>query len=273
MDIPVNKITNDVNLLNISGIPLTLPNRFTPNTEFIPNNGFGQTNEFSQNNGFSQNRQPYESYRDMTNQIDSDSETDTASADTSGEPNEPIRELNREYESIKSTLNHNVGNILSEKISEYINDNNLNITDIHTYQRKLLDWQDTYLNIYTSPKYDKIRLIDLSSRKNERYVKNVIQNSGAFKIEGDRDEYVIIFPKVMPPKLHTTKLENLPFCSCHAYHYLSYDSSNNKKLKGCCKHLVSVFAFVDYDDNLSAYDWNIRTTLPIDPWQIRYFKR
>lgn len=76
-------------------------------------------------------------------------------------------------------------------------------------------------------------------------VRRAWDNYGSVIVEGQSDDYHVVFPKVnqevaLPP-LETTDFErkdddrSYPVCSCKAYHYMNYEKDTPRE--GSCKHI------------------------------------
>ena len=122
-------------------------------------------------------------------------------------------------------------------------------------------------------------------RRERGIVRSAMNGGGAFTVKSHTRErrYKIVFPEEAPPPVfvvkenedgstirQTIRFSYLPYCSCRAYLYQSYDQHNNQGTKGGCKHLRDVIDFADTSPDFSEYNWNSRPEdRDYDPWAIR----
>lgn len=135
--------------------------------------------------------------------------------------------------------------------------------------KTLADWQDCIRN---ELRRTDLRFIDFADdvreeKEQRKFVQNCMDYGGSFtvKSESSSRRYTIVFPEEPPPSGEDTP--PLPYCSCRAYRYKSFDTKNESNLKGCCKHLYDVVDFAER--SVEDYDWNYRVRLGTDdPWSV-----
>jgi hypothetical protein len=108
-------------------------------------------------------------------------------------------------------------------------------------------------------------------RRERSVVRSAMRGGGAFTVNSESGErrYTIVFMEEGPPLRMNdgTSAPNLPFCSCRAFRYRSYDSRNENHNQGGCKHLRDVYDFADTNEDFSSVNWNFRPEdSSLDPW-------
>lgn len=142
--------------------------------------------------------------------------------------------------------------------------------DLIEEKTTLAEWQD---DIRRDLRRVDLPFIDFSTDEEEEesqkaYVRNCMNYGGSFTVgsESSQRRYTIVFPRDAPP-LTMNDVPCLPYCSCRAYEFKSFDSKNEYAMKGGCKHLYDVIEFGGR--SMDEYDWNFRLTLANDPWSIK----
>lgn len=179
---------------------------------------------------------------------------DNVTADISG--NVPV-DISVDVSS--NSINNSIGGVADGDKFNVPDGVSLNSEEIEIWQQEIKN----HLNCENLP-FLSLEKAGLKSRHEKAIIKNAIRTCGKFKVNSHdfNKRYKIVFPFFAPPGEGFLRL---PYCSCKAYYYKSFDKKNKLGLRGCCKHLKEVLEYVGVP--MGEFDWNQR--LGIDPWKIK----